>query len=167
MNNSKKIAMPETNNNNSNNKPALVASLRTLWNMESMLVEAMPRMIGKATHLGLRKSLALHLAETDQQKTALQAICALLDADWKGAEPDAGLLQILQEGEKAMIEEAMGDEMDARIIEGASKIEQHEIARYQAAALQAEELGYEAVAKRLRLTLEEEVQAGNKLRFMA
>lgn len=130
-----------------------------------MLVEAMPRMIKKAGTLGLQKTLALHLAETDQHKVAIEAICKQLDIDATAGEPDTGLQQILQQGEQMMSGKS-GDELDVAIIEGALQIEQHEIDAYTPACESARAEGYEGIAKRLALTLEEEKQSDTKLRFL-
>ena len=140
--------------------------LQSLWSIESMLVEAMPRMIQKATNLGLQKSLAHHFAETDQHKVAIESICKQLEIDPRAGEPDATLQNILMEGENEIIDMANGEEMDAAIIYSAQQIEEYEISMYMPAADSADALGYMGVAKRLRLTLEEEQQAGNKLKFL-
>ena len=55
--------------------------LQVLWSAETMLTEAMPRMIEKAKNEGLKNMLRLHLAETDQHKVALEAICKMLEID--------------------------------------------------------------------------------------
>jgi ferritin-like metal-binding protein YciE len=148
------------------NNEEFTGQLQTLWSAESMLVEAMPRMIQKATNFGLQKSLAHHFAETDQHKIAIESICKQLDIDPRGGEPNAQLQNILMEGEKAMLGMEVGDDMDAAIITGAQQIEEYEISAYVPVADNAEALGYIGIAKRLRLTLEEEQQAENKLKFL-
>ena len=140
--------------------------LQSLWSIESMLVEAMPRIIQKATNLGLQKSLAHHFAETDQHKVAIEGICKQLEIDPRAGEPDATLRNILMEGENEIIDMEMGEEMVAAIIFSAQQIEAYEISVYGPAAHTADALGYTAFAKRLRLTLEEEQQADNKLKFL-
>ena len=142
------------------------ATLHDLWSIESMLVETLPRLIKKSTSLGLNRSLALHLAETDQHKVAIQAICKQLGIDCKEGEPDAGLLNILQEGERMMMTEVPGDALDEVIIASCIKVEQYEIARYELAAQEAEQAGHIYFAKRLRLTLEEEHQSETKLKYL-
>jgi ferritin-like metal-binding protein YciE len=144
----------------------IASQLQKLWRIESMLVEAMPRMIDKTNNFGLRKALALHFAETDQQKTAIEAICKQLDIDPRAAEPDSGLLNILQQGEKEMVDLTSGRERDAIIIASAQKIEAYEISVYEPIANEVERLGYKGVAQRLRLTLEEERQSETKLKFL-
>ena len=131
-----------------------------------MLTEAMPKMIDKATNEGLKKSLALHLAETDQHKVALEAICKQLGIEPTG-DFNPGMKGILEEGEKVMAKDATPEAMDAALIAGAQKVEHYEISGYGSAAYYAEMLGYDGIAKRLRLTLAEEQDADTKLNFLA
>jgi len=140
--------------------------LQVLWSAENMLVEKMPAMIAKAQHEGLKNLLALHHAETQQHKTALEAICKQLNIDPQG-DFNPGIKGILEEGEKVMAKDATPEGMDAALIAGAQKVEHYEISGYGSAAHYAEMLGFEGIAKRLRLTLEEEQQADTKLNFLA
>lgn len=140
--------------------------LQVLWSAEKMLVDAMPDMMERAKNEGLKKLLAAHHAETQQHKTALEFICKQLGIDPKG-DFNPGIKGILEEGNKVMAKDATDEGMDAAIIAGAQKIEHYEISGYGSAAHYAEMLGYEGIAKRLRLTLEEEQQADTKLNFIA
>lgn len=140
--------------------------LQVLWSAENMLVEKMPAMIERASNEGLKKMLALHHAETQQHKTALEFICRELNIDPAG-DFNPGIKGILEEGEKVMAKEATDEAMDAALIAGAQKVEHYEISGYGTAAHYAEMLGYEGIAARLRLTLEEEQQADTKLNYLA
>ncbi len=140
--------------------------LQVLWSAESMLVEAMPLMIDRAKNEGLRNMLAFHHAETQQHKTALEAICKQLNIDPAG-DFNPGVKGILEEGNKVMAKDATDEAMDAALIAGAQKIEHYEISGYGTAAHMAEMLGYETFAMRLRLTLAEEQEADTKLNFLA
>jgi ferritin-like metal-binding protein YciE len=140
--------------------------IQVLWSAEKMLTEAMPKMIERASNFGLRQNLALHLAETEQHKVALEAICKQLDIEPEG-DFNPGMKGILEEGEKVMAKDATAEAMDAALIAGAQKVEHYEISGYGSAACYAEMLGYEGIAKRLRLTLAEEQDADTKLNFLA
>ena len=144
----------------------LALQLQRLCSMESMLVDAMPRMIQKAANFGLQKTLALHFEETRQHEVVVKSICKQLDFDATLAEPDQYLKQILQEGEKLMMN-LNGNELDKSIIRVALQVEQYEIIAYEPVSRLAQEAGYEGIAQRLRLTLEEEKQSDTKLRFLA
>ncbi|HVF68999.1 MAG TPA: DUF892 family protein [Xanthomonadales bacterium] len=140
--------------------------IQVLWSAENMLVEKMPAMIERAKTEGLKNLLAMHHAETQQHKTALEAICKQLDIDPEG-DFNPGIKGILEEGDKVMAKEATDAAMDAALIAGAQKVEHYEISGYGSAAHYADMLGFEGIAKRLRLTLEEEQQADTKLNFLA
>ena len=140
--------------------------IQVLWSAEAMLVEAMPKMIDMAKDEGLKNLLRYHLAETDQHKVALEAICKMLEIEPEG-DFNPGMKGILEEGEMVMAKDATDEGMDAALISGAQKVEHYEISGYGSAAHYAEMLGYEGISKRLRLTLEEEQQADTKLNFLA
>jgi len=140
--------------------------LQVLWSAEKMILEAMPKMIERAKNFGLKKSLELHFAETDQHKVALEIICKQLGIDPEG-DFNPGMKGILEEGEKVMAKDATDEAMDAALIAGAQKVEHYEISGYGTAAYYAEMLGYEGIAQRLRLTLAEEQIADTKLNFLA
>ena len=140
--------------------------LQVLWSGERMLLEAIPVMIEKAKHEGLKNMLRSHLAETQQHKVALEMICKQLEID-PSDDFNPGLEGILEEGDKVMAKEATHEAMDAALIAGAQKVEHYEISGYGSAACYAEMLGYEGIAQRLRLTLAEEQQADTKLNFLA
>lgn len=140
--------------------------IQVLWSAEKLLTEAMPKMIEKAKHPALKKNMALHLQETDQHKVALEMICKQLGLDPAG-DFNPGMKGILEEGEKVMAKDAADEAMDAALIAGAQKVEHYEISGYGSAAHYAEMLGYEGIAKRLRLTLAEEQDADTKLNFLA
>ena len=139
--------------------------LQELWSAEKQLTKAMPLMIDKASNLGLKKNLALHLAETHQHKVAIEAICKQLGFVHEGEE-NAEIKSLVEQGEREMSTQVSDGKVDAAIIAGAIKIEHYEISRYEEVANAAEALGFEGVAKRLRLTLEEERQADAKLNFL-
>src|SRR5690606_14955745 len=111
--------------------------LQVLWSAEAMLVEAMPAMIERAQNTGLKKNLALHLAETDQHKVALEMICRELGIDPQG-DFNPGIKGILEEGQKVMAKDATPEGMDAALIAGAQKVEHYEISGYGSAAHYAE-----------------------------
>jgi ferritin-like metal-binding protein YciE len=140
--------------------------IQVMWSAEAMLVESMPEMIERAKNGGLKKSLALHLAETKQHKTIMEFIAKQFEI-----EPDddfnLGMKGILEEGRKVMSKDATDEAMDAVLIAGAQKVEHYEISGYGSAACYAEMLGYTDVAAKLRSILEEEQQADTKLNFLA
>jgi ferritin-like metal-binding protein YciE len=134
--------------------------VQQLWSAEKMLTIAMPGMIEKAHHLGLKKNIAIHLAETDQHKEALAAIAKQLDFDVDGSE-NTELKTMLASGEQAT-----GGNSDAAIIRTAIQVEEYEMKKYEELGSLARNLGYEGIARRLFLTYEEERQTNTKLHFL-
>lgn len=147
------------------NNDTFYRQLRSLWSIENILINTMPLLIERATNIGLRKALSLHLAETDQHKVAIEAICKQLNIEAKG-EKDEKIQLILATGNNHILQQSVGDRMDEAIIRSAIKVEEYEISAYNSAAVLAEGLGYKGFEKRLRLTLEEEQQSSTKLRFL-
>ena len=139
--------------------------LQKLWSIESQLVEAIPVMMKKAENFGLQKGLALHFEETRQHKTAIEGICKQFDIDPKAGEVDDELQHIILQGEKNLKNNGR-EGTDPVIIETAVQIEEYEIAAYTTAAETAKALGYEGVAQRLYLTLEDERNSKTKLKFL-
>ncbi len=144
---------------------SFIKNIQALWSAEKQLTEAMPLLIEKATNLGLKKNLALHLAETDQHKVALEGICKALGHEHEGEE-NAEIKMMLEQGQHNISTRISDNKVDAAIMEGAIKIEHYEIEQYEAVANTAMALGYDGIAARLNLTLEEERQADTKLNFL-
>lgn len=142
-----------------------VKDLQALWSAEKQLTEAMPAMIEKATNFGLKKNLALHFAETDQQKEAIRGFCVTLGYPHE-VEENKAVKMLVDDGEKAMATAAPGEELDAVIIESAIQIEHFEIGQYPVVIEAAKALGYQGIAARLAQSLEEERQADAKLNFL-
>jgi ferritin-like metal-binding protein YciE len=141
-----------------------VQLVRQLWSGEKMLTIAMPEMIEKAQHLGLKKNIALHLAETDQHKEALAAIAKQLDFTVDGSE-NKELKSILDAAEESSAPGTATDS-DAAIIRSAILVEEYEMRKYEELAAMAKNLGYEGIFHRLMLTYEEERQTNTKLHFL-
>ncbi len=142
---------------------AFIDQIRALWAAEAMLNEEMPSMIEKANNLGLRKNLALHFAETRQQKVALELICKQLDINLDGA-TNASMQTLIADGNDAL-SNAGASAKDATLIQNAIKIEHSEIEAYEAILQNIESTPLKGVYNRLARTLEEEKQAHIKLHF--
>lgn len=140
--------------------------IQVMWSAESMLVEAMPKMIERAKNPGLKKNLAMHLAETEQHKVAMEFIAKQFGIEPSG-DPNPGMKGIIEEGNMVMAKDATDEAMDATLIAGAQKVEHYEIAGYGSAVYYAQMLGHTAVAAKLSAILEEEKQADTKLNFLA
>jgi ferritin-like metal-binding protein YciE len=151
---------------NQMNRPGegFVELVQELWSAENMLTKALPAMLENAQHLGLKKNIAHHLAETDQHKEALAAIAKQLDFSVEGSENEE-LKSILDAAEQSTVK-GTATEADAEIIRNAIRVEQYEMKKYEELAGMARIPGYEGIFHRLMLTYEEERQANTKLHFL-
>jgi ferritin-like metal-binding protein YciE len=140
--------------------------IQFLWSCETMLIEKMPELIENATSFGLKQSLALHLAETKQQKVILEFIAKQLELTLEVVfNPD--LKKLLEEGDKMLANANNADSKDQIIISGSVSIEEFEIGNYIVAAQEATQLGLKEVALKLNCILQEEKQSKTKLEFIS
>jgi ferritin-like metal-binding protein YciE len=144
-----------------------------LYSAEEQIIEALPKMIGKAENQDLKKALKEHLKVTEQQKKRLEKVHKLLQQEDGSSEESLGdseclgMKGLIEEGEKIMNEDMEPEVMDAAIIAAAQKIEHYEISGYGTACAYARELGLGDVEKQLRQTLDEEYFADDLLTDMA
>jgi len=140
--------------------------LKDLFNAESQLIDALPKVVNKVSDSKLKKVFENHLEETKEQKIRLQEICDELEISPKG-ETCKAMKGLINETE-SFIEEASNNEiMDAGLIAEAQRIEHYEIAGYGTAVRYAKELGYDNIASKLQKTLDEEYDANGKLNKLA
>jgi ferritin-like metal-binding protein YciE len=151
-----------------------------LLSAEEQIIDALPKMIEKASQPQLKKALNDHLQVTKSQKERIQKVKSMLES--KSGEPksEPGMLEKLFGGTKCkgtegLIKEAeklMGENMedkvrDAAIIAAAQKIEHYEISGYGTARAYAMQLGLEDVETLLSETLSEEYDADDNLTALA
>lgn len=146
-------------------KELLVDNLRDLFNAESQLVKALPRIAKKATTPSLAEALENHLAETEEQIERLREVFELLD-ERPGGKHCAGMEGLLEEGREALEHENVAIR-DAAIIGAAQRVEHYEIAGYGCAIAYAELLELPEVVSILNETLEEEKAADELLSEIA
>ena len=153
--------------------------IEDLQSVEDQILEALPKMIDKASNPDLKKALQEHLQVTQQHKSRLEKIMK----DFQGNESNGkkkgflgifggkqeckGMKGIIEEGEKIMSSDISPEALDAAIIASAQKVEHYEICGYGTARTFARELGMEQVAKQLEQTLNEEYQADDILTSLA
>ena len=155
-----------------------------LYSAEEQIIDALPKMIDKATNAGLKKALTGHLKVTKEQKNRLDEIKGLMGEgqddgtkEKKGffsklfggsaGEKCKGTEGLIKEGEKMMGEDMTEEVMDAAIIGAAQKIEHYEISGYGTAVAYARELSLSNVAGLLQQTLDEEYAADDSLTKLA
>lgn len=143
-----------------------VEELRDLYNAESQIAKALPKMAKVASNEELRAAFQEHLTVTEQQIERLEQIFETLGKSPKGKKC-MGMEGLLAEGKEHMAEVKKGDTLDAALIGAAQKVEHYEIAGYGTARSFAETLGRQEDAQLLQETLDEEAETDDKLTEIA
>lgn len=143
-----------------------VDQLRDLYDAEQQITQALPAVIEAASSEDLHKALEHHLEVTHGHVERLERIFSDLGETPTG-KSCKGMEGLLEEADEHGKELAPGVLRDAIIIAGAQRIEHYEIAGYGTAKAWAEELDLEEAVDLLDETLDEEVEADEKLSSIA
>jgi len=143
-----------------------VDELKDLYDAESRLVKALPKVVKTATSDKLRSAVEEHLEQTRGHVDRLKEIFDNLGEKATGKKC-AGMMGILKEGEEIMQEDYEGEAMDAALISAAQRVEHYEIAAYGTVRTWAELLGESEASNLLEKTLEEEKETDQKLTELA
>lgn len=143
-----------------------VAELRDLYNAETQLTKALPKMAKAASNPELRQAFEEHLRQTSEQVSRLEQIFEMLEEKPSGKKC-LGMEGLVKEGAETMKEDYEGSIMDAAIIGAAQRVEHYEIAGYGTVREFAELLGEDEHVSLLEQTLEEEKETDEKLTQLA
>src|SRR2546423_10919768 len=143
-----------------------VAELRDLYNAETQLTKALPKMAKAASNSELRQAFEEHLRQTSEQVSRLEQIFEMLEEKPTGKKC-LGMEGLVKEGAETMKEDYEGSIMDAALIGAAQRVEHYEIAGYGTVREFAELLGEDEHVSLLEQTLEEEKQTDEKLTQLA
>ncbi len=143
-----------------------IHELKDLYSAEKQLTKALPKMAKAASNEELKTSFEEHLEQTGQQIERLEQILEGLGESTK-CDKCKGMEGLLEEGSKAMTEDAAEEVRDAAIIVAAQKVEHYEIAGYGSVRTFAEMLGEDEAARLLQQTLDEEIETDEKLTELA
>ena len=144
----------------------LIEEMRDLYNAETQLTKALPKMAKKASNPQLRKAFETHLRETEGHVERLQKIFDKLGKKPTGKKC-AAMAGLVEEGKEMMGEDMDEETMDAALISIAQKVEHYEIASYGTVRTWANLLGDEQTAKVLQQTLDEEGKTDKLLTQLA
>jgi ferritin-like metal-binding protein YciE len=144
----------------------LVEELRDLYNAETQLVDALPKMAEAATSHELKSAFEHHLEETREHVSRLENIFQQIDEESSGETCEA-MKGLIKEGEILLKAEGDPDVRDAGLIGAAQRVEHYEMAGYGTARSLARRLGENQVAEALQQTLNEEAEANKKLTSIA
>lgn len=140
--------------------------LRDLYNAESQLTRALPKMAKAAASPKLAEAFQAHLEETRTHIDRLERIFEDLGASPKGHKCEA-MQGLISEGQEIIDADADPDVRDAALIAAAQRIEHYEIAGYGCARTYAKMLGRQKDRELLQATLDEEGKADKKLNKLA
>ena len=147
-------------------KELYVDELKDLYNAETQLVKALPKMAKAASSEELRSGFEEHLEQTKGHVQRLEQIFEMLDESPKGKKCK-GMEGLIEEGSEIMEEDFEDALLDAALIGAAQRVEHYEIAAYGTVRAFAEELGESEHASLLAETLEEEKETDEKLSELA
>jgi ferritin-like metal-binding protein YciE len=154
------------NNNRETLQKLYVEQLKDLYSAENQILEALPKMIQKATHSDLKRGFQEHYQQTEQQVQRLEEISEMIGESLAGHECK-GMKGLLKEGEEAMEEFKDSDVLDAALIASAQRVEHYEMAGYGCSRTYANMLGFSDQATILQRTLDEEGETDKKLTELA
>ena len=146
----------------SNLQELLVDQLQDLYNAETQLTKALPKMAKAASSPELREAFEAHLKETQGHVERIEQAFEALGEKTKGKTCHA-MKGLVEEGAEAIKESAPDSVKDAALIAAGQRVEHYEIAAYGTARSFAESLGHEEVAQLLQQTLAEEANADKLL----
>jgi ferritin-like metal-binding protein YciE len=140
--------------------------LHDIYDAETQLVKALPKMADKANYPELKNAINQHLEQTRNQVSRLEEIFENLGEKVKGQKCQ-GIRGIIDEGEDLASQNGDPAAIDAGIIASAQKVEHYEIASYGTLCSWAQLMGRQSEMELLKQTLEEEKQADRKLTQLA
>ena len=143
-----------------------VHSLKDLYNAETQLLAALPKMAKAASSEELRAGFEEHLEQTREHIRRLEKVFESVEASPNGVKCD-GMEGLIKEGEEVIKEVKDPEVRDAGLIAAAQKVEHYEIACYGTVCTYAELLGDSEACSLLGATLEEEKETDRKLTELA
>jgi ferritin-like metal-binding protein YciE len=143
-----------------------IDELRDLYNAETQLVKALPKMAKASSNDQLREAFEEHLRQTSEHVARLEQIFEQLEEKPSGKKC-LGMEGLVKEATETMKEDYTEGVKDAAIIGAAQRVEHYEMAGYGTVKALAELLGENEQVSLLEQTLEEEKQADEKLTELA
>lgn len=147
-------------------KDLLIDEVKDLYNAESQLISALPKMAKAATNAQLKEGLEHHLEQTKEHAIRLERVLEILNCPAKGKTCHA-MKGLIEEGSEAIGAKGPAAVRDAKLIGAAQRVEHYEIAAYGTARAFAEQLGEEEIVGLLQTTLDEEGEANKQLTLVS
>ena len=143
-----------------------VEELKDLYSAEKQILQALPKMVKKASNPQLKAGFQEHLRQTEEQVKRLDRIFEGLGKSSRGKKCK-GMEGLIEEGKEVMQEDMDDETRDAALIAAAQRVEHYEIAGYGTVRTYAQLLGETEAAKLLQMTLDEEGATDKKLTALA
>lgn len=144
----------------------MVEQLRDLYNAESQLIKALPKMARKASNEELKQAFEEHLEQTEEHVNRLSKVFESLGEKAKGKTCYA-MKGLIEEAQETMKEDMEPEVLDAALIAAAQRVEHYEIAGYGTVRTFAEMIGNTQAAEMLQQTLDEEGETDQRLSELA
>jgi ferritin-like metal-binding protein YciE len=145
-----------------------IEELQDLYSAENQILEALPKMIEKASSPDLKAGFSEHLEQTRNHVNRLDQIFDQLGDDIDRDDKTCkGMKGIIKDNEDLIKTNAEPEVLDAGMIAGAQRVEHYEIAGYGTVRTYAQLLGRNEWAQLLEQTLEEEKTTDKKLNQLA
>lgn len=154
--------MPATATANASFKDLLVDELRDLYDAETQLLKALPKIAKAASNTELKQGFEQHLQQTRGHVERLERAFQILSAPVKRKTCHA-MKGLVEESNEALAGQWPDEVRDANLIGAAQRVEHYEIAAYGTARAFAQALQEQEVAGLLQATLEEESATDKKL----
>ncbi len=143
-----------------------IDELKDLYNAETQLTKALPKMAKSSSNAELRQAFEEHLRQTSEHVSRLEQIFEMLEEKPTGKKC-LGMEGLVKEGAETMQEDYEDSVLDAAIIGAAQRVEHYEIAGYGTVRELAQLLGEDEHVTLLGQTLEEEKETDQKLTDLA
>lgn len=144
----------------------LILKVQALYDIESEIIEALPKMIKAASDQDLKDGLSMHLEETKAQKDRLEEVFTALESKPKKAKSEA-IRGLIEDAGWMLKQDIPINLMDASIIASARAVEHFEMACYMAATMYANALDRSDIEALLADNYAEEEAADDKLASVA
>jgi ferritin-like metal-binding protein YciE len=147
-------------------KDLFLLKIKALYDIETHLVKALPKMAAHSADKDLKSGFKNHLKETQGQVRRLRNIFFLLGISPQKTQVEA-IRGLVKDAEWLIKNIKDTRALDAGLIAAAQYVEHYEIAGYGTALEWAKLLGLEGAARLLKETLREEKAADEKLNRLA
>ncbi len=140
----------------------LIVKIQKLYDIETELAEALPKMSAAAMEPSLKECFKSHLDETRAQMQRLDSIFGIL-GEKREKEKSEGVRGLVKDAEWIIKNTSEGVPLDTALIGAAKATEAYEASLYSTAQEWAEKLPNEQIATLLKQSVAEETNAGTKL----